>query len=156
MKFRVASTSFALAAADTHAANDGLKPLSAEGPFLVFDFSHCESLEEARESIRSMDVCLAGLIADEDEPAEIAALSQLKSAVIAIETDVVRENTYKNRAQITASEAVAADAESQLHTNTHAAINDSSNSNGAEATDEELKEYEQAQQGQERRSKRKR
>lgn len=145
MILRVTTGAFAAAAAATHSDADEMKSISVDGPFLVFDFSHCESLEEARESIRTMDVFLAGLIADEDEPAEIAALSALKSAVIAIETDVQREYVYKTRAQNTVAEASDDTAQSHYASDTHAASEDSSNSNGAETTDEESLSNEQAQ-----------
>ena len=145
MILRVTAGALALVAANTHNDADELKPLGVDGDFLAFDFGDCDTLDAARESIRSMDVFLAGLIADADDASEIASLSQLKSAVVAIETDVVREYAYKTRAQNDASEASENSARSHYASDTHAAINDSSSSNGAATTDEESNSNDEAQ-----------
>lgn len=137
MQIRIASSAAALAVAAIHADATELAPLSIERVFLVFDFGACGSLSEARESIRTMDAYLAQQIAESDDGADIAALSLLKRQVVGIEQDVVREFAYKTRTTDSA-EATTPDAESQLHGEQHASINDSSSSNGASLAEKEV------------------
>lgn len=143
MKLQINAAAAALVALNMHKDAEELAPLSAEGALLAFDFTAFDSLEAIRESISAMDNFLAGVIADADEAAEIAALTALKREVVGVERTVVREYAYKTRATENA-EATAPNAESQLHVNSHTDINGSSISDGADETtetDEEVSGY---------------
>lgn len=156
MLIQISAGSAALKAANTHKDAEELAPLDVNGALVAFDFGNDATIESARESIRSMDAHIGALIADADDVAEVASLSALKELVCGVEREVEREFAYlMNRAPT--EEATAPDAESQLHVEQHASINDSSNSNGADdSNDEELNTNGETQEQPERPRSRKR
>lgn len=144
MFIQIAAGAGALAAANTHKDAPELGPIEVNGALLVFDFGENATLDTARESIRSMDAFVGGLIADADENDDILALSALKGFICASEREVEREFAYILNASAT-SEANDDDAGSRLHAKQHASINESPSSNQA-VENEELNTNGEAQQ----------
>lgn len=137
MLIKFAPATIAVMCADTHKSVKELEVLETDGPFLIFNFGPDATADSCRESLRDMDAFVGGLIADEDNEAEIVGLSSLKSEILRAQKEVEREFAYIMNASAT-TEAILDDTGSQLHGEQNASTNDSSSSNDADSSNEEL------------------
>jgi len=147
MNIKFAPATLALVALDTHTGYDALAFMKVDGPFIAFDFGEGATADSVTATLDAANATIDSLVTEAQEAGESeAVLVALRATLARARREALLALSYNKSAE-TVEEPIVADQESQLHTDTHAAINESPSSNDADSTNEELKTYEQAQQG---------
>ena len=151
MNIKFAPATLALMALDTHKDQPSLAGMSVDGPFIAFDFGANATVDSVHAMLDAANATIDSLVA-EAQDAEVnarvddALLVALRATVARARREALTALSYNKSAE-PVEIPTDAEPESQLHTDTHAASNDSPSSNDADSKNEELKTYEQAQQG---------
>jgi len=137
----------ALVALETHAGNDAFAFIATDGPFIAFNFGEDATFDSCNAAIDAAETAIDSLATEAEAAGENTnLLMALRDTLSVARREVRNEYAYIMSAPTTA-EATAAEQESQLHADTHAAINDSSSSNDADSKNEELIDNGQATEG---------
>lgn len=147
MKIKFAPATTALVALDTHAGYPNLAVMSVDGPFIAFDFGEGATVDSIHAMLDAANTTIDSLVTEAQEAEESEALLvALRATVARARREALAALSYNKSAE-PVEIPTDVEQESQLHTDTHAASNDSPSSNDADSKNEELKTYEQAQQG---------